>query len=69
LAGVTVKASPVQIKGDTTEFNAGSFKTKPNATAEDLLKKLPGVQVDKDGTVKAQGQNVTRVLVDGKRFW
>ena len=49
LAGVTVKASPVQIKGDTTEFNAGSFKTKPNATAEDLLKKLPGVQVDKDG--------------------
>jgi hypothetical protein len=69
LAGVTVKASPVQIKGDTTEFNAGSFKTKPNATAEDLLKKLPGVQVDKDGTVKAQGQNVTRVLVDGKRFF
>ena len=69
LGGVTVKASPVQIKGDTTEFNAGSFKTKPNATAEDLLKKLPGVQVEKDGTVKAQGQNVTRVLVDGKRFF
>lgn len=69
LQGVTVKASPVQIKGDTTEFNAGSFKTKPNATAEDLLKKLPGVQVERDGTVKAQGQNVTRVLVDGKRFF
>ena len=69
LADVTVKSSPVQIKGDTTEFNAGSFKTKPNATAEDLLKKLPGVQVEKDGTVKAQGQNVTRVLVDGKKFF
>lgn len=69
LAGVTVKSAPVQIKGDTTEFNAGSFKTKPNASAEDLLKKLPGVQVEKDGTVKAQGQNVTRVLVDGKRFF
>lgn len=69
LEGVVVKTSPVQIKGDTTEFNAGSFKTKPNATVEDLLKKLPGVQVEKDGTVKAQGQNVTRVLVDGKRFF
>lgn len=69
LEGVTVKTAPVQIKGDTTEFNAGSFKTKPNATAEDLLKKLPGVEVQKDGTVKAQGTNVTRVLVDGKKFF
>lgn len=69
LEGVSVVASPVQIKGDTTEFNAGSFKTKPNATAEDLLKKLPGVQVEKDGSVKAQGQTVKRVLVDGKRFF
>lgn len=69
LGGVTVKASPVQIKGDTTELNAASFKTKPNATAEDLFKKLPGVEVSKDGTVKAQGQNVTKVLVDGKRFF
>ncbi len=69
LAGVTVKTAPVVIKGDTTEFNAGLFKTKPNATAEDLLKKLPGVEVDKDGTVKAQGENVKRVLVDGKRFF
>ncbi len=69
LEGVAVVAAPVQIKGDTTQFNAGSFKTKPNATAEDLLKKLPGVTVDKNGSVKAQGQTVTRVLVDGKRFF
>jgi hypothetical protein len=69
LGNVTVIAAPVAIKGDTTEFNAGSFKTKPNATTEDLLKKLPGVQVDKDGTVKAQGEDVKRVLVDGKRFF
>jgi len=69
LGNVTVNVSPVQIKGDTTEFNAGSFKTKPNATTEDLLKKLPGVQVEKDGTVKAQGENVTKVLVDGKKFF
>jgi hypothetical protein len=69
LEGVTVKSSPIQIKGDTTEMNASSFKTKPNATAEDLLKKMPGMEVQKDGTVKAQGQNVTRVLVDGKKFF
>lgn len=69
LEGVVVKTSPVVIKGDTTEFNAGSFKTKPNATAEDLLKKLPGVEVDKEGAVKAQGQTVTKVLVDGKKFF
>jgi hypothetical protein len=69
LGNVTVTSAPVAIKGDTTEFNAGSFKTKPNASAEDLLKKLPGVQVEKDGTVKAQGENVTKVLVDGKKFF
>lgn len=69
LGNVTVVSAPVTIKGDTTEFNAGSFKTKPNASAEDLLKKLPGMQVEKDGTVKAQGENVTKVLVDGKKFF
>jgi hypothetical protein len=69
LGTVTVKASVVAVKGDTTEFNANMIKTKPNSTAEDLLKKLPGVEVDKDGAVKAQGQNVTRVMVDGKRFF
>ena len=69
LAGVTVKTPPITIKGDTTEFNAEQFKTKPNSTAEDLLKKLPGIEVSKDGTVKAQGEDVKRVLVDGKRFF
>ncbi|MGI8634558.1 MAG: hypothetical protein ACR2KZ_04060, partial [Segetibacter sp.] len=69
LGNVTVRTSPILIKGDTTEFNASMFKTKPNSTAEDMLKKLPGVEVDKDGAVTAQGQTVTRVLVDGKRFF
>jgi hypothetical protein len=70
LEGVVIKSSPpITIKKDTVEFNAGSFKTKPNAVAEDLLKKLPGVEVDKDGTIKAQGEQVTRILVDGKRFF
>jgi hypothetical protein len=69
LGNVTVRTTPIVIKGDTTEFNASSFKTKPNSTAEDLLKKLPGVEVDKEGAVTAQGQTVTRVMVDGKRFF
>ena len=69
LGNVTVTQSPITIKKDTIEFNASSFKTKPNAVLEDLLKKLPGVEVDKDGGVKAQGEQVQRVLVDGKRFF
>jgi hypothetical protein len=69
LGNVTVRTSPIVIKGDTTEFNAAMFATKPNSTAEDVLKKLPGVEVDKEGAVTAQGQAVTRVMVDGKRFF
>jgi Outer membrane protein beta-barrel family len=69
LGNVTVSQSPIQIKKDTVEFNASSFKTKPNAVAEDLLKKLPGIEVDKDGGIKSQGEAVQRILVDGKRFF
>ena len=60
---------PVRIKGDTIEFNASSFKTRANANVEDLLKKLPGVEVESDGTIRAQGEEVRRVLVDGKEFF
>lgn len=60
---------PIQIKGDTVQFNAAAFKTKPNATVEDLLKKLPGVEVDKDGNVKTQGEDVQKVYVNGKEFF
>ena len=66
---VTNEAPPVTLIGDTVQYNAGSFKTQPNANVEQLLKKLPGVQVAKDGTVKAQGQTVSKVLVDGKEFF
>ena len=69
LAEVIVVQPPIKVNKDTVEYNAGSFKTKPNAVVEDLLKKLPGVQVDKSGTITAQGETVTRVLVDGKRFF
>lgn len=66
---VTSEAPPVTLVGDTIQYNAGSFKTQPNANVEDLLKRLPGVKVDKDGTVKAQGEKVQKVLVDGKEFF
>jgi hypothetical protein len=71
LAEVVVKDdAPVKIKGDTVEFRAESFKSvKPNATVEDLLKKVPGMEVAKDGTVKSQGEQVQKVYVDGKEFF
>jgi hypothetical protein len=61
--------APVTVKRDTIEFNASSFKTKQNAVVEDLLKKLPGVEVDNDGNITAQGETVRRVTVDGKNFF
>lgn len=69
LPTVTVSVAPIVIKKDTIEYNASSFKTKPNAVAEDLLKKMPGIDVDKAGNITAQGESVKRVLVDGKRFF
>lgn len=62
--------APVVVKKDTIEFNAESFKSiKQNAVVEDLLKRLPGVEVDADGTIRAQGEQVKRVTVDGKNFF
>ena len=59
----------IKIKGDTTEFNAAAFTVQPNAKVEDLLKQLPGIQVDKDGKITAEGQEVKKVLVDGEEFF
>jgi len=69
MEAVVVQRPPISIKKDTVEYNAGMFATKPNAVAEDLLKKMPGIQVDKSGAVTAQGETVARVLVNGKRFF
>ncbi|HEV7347047.1 outer membrane beta-barrel family protein [Telluribacter sp.] len=57
-----------QQKGDTTQFNAAAFKTNPDATAEELIQKMPGITVQ-NGQVQAQGEAVQRVLVDGKQFF
>lgn len=68
-AVVVGKVPDIVTKEDTVEYNAGSFKTQPNAVIEDLLKKLPGVEVDKDGKIKAQGKEVKKILLDGKEFF
>lgn len=59
----------IRIKGDTTEFAADSFVVKEGATVEDLLKKLPGFQVNARGEITAQGKRVEKVLVDGEEFF
>src|SRR6187399_1193928 len=70
LTGVVVTdASPVKMRGDTISFKASAFNTKPGATVEEVLKKIPGVQVQKDGTIKAMGEQVQKVYVDGKEFF
>jgi len=71
LTDVTVvsKVPPVQQKGDTTQFNASQFKVNPDATTEDLIKKMPGITVEKDGTVTAQGETVRKVTIDGREFF
>ncbi|MDT3401926.1 outer membrane beta-barrel protein [Mucilaginibacter terrae] len=70
LGAVVVNAViPVKIKGDTTEFSASAYKVRDGAPAEDMLRKLPGVDVDKSGNVTAQGKSVTKVRVNGKDFF
>jgi hypothetical protein len=71
LQEVMIKAEviAVKIKGDTTEFNAKAYVIQPNDKVEDLLKQLPGIQVDKDGKITANGKTVSKVLVDGEEFF
>lgn len=70
LSGVTVTANvpPAVQKGDTVQFNASQYKVNPDATAEDLTRKLPGVTIE-NGQVTAQGESVKRVTVDGREFF
>ncbi|MBA3899415.1 MAG: outer membrane beta-barrel protein [Bacteroidetes bacterium] len=70
LKGIEVKEMQVRVeqKGDTTQYNADAFKTNPDASTEDLVTKMPGITVE-NGEIKAQGENVKQVLVDGKLFF
>lgn len=71
LTQVTIKGEivPIIIKKDTIEFNAEAFKVRPNAVIQDLLKKLPGMQVDRDGIITFNGQDVSKVKVNGRDFF
>ncbi len=70
LGEVTVREKQIRVeqKGDTIQYNADAFKTNPDATAEDLIKKMPGVTIE-NGVVKAQGEEVKKVTVDGQEFF
>lgn len=60
---------PIRFKKDTLEFDAASFKVRPDANVETLLKQLPGVQIDANGKVTINGKDVTQILVNGKPFF
>lgn len=68
---VVVKAAkaPMSIRGDTIEYDASKFKVAPGSSVEDLLRRLPGIEVGQDGSISSEGQSVTKVTVDGKRFF
>ena len=66
---ITAEYIPMVVKKDTLEYNAEAFQMRPNASVEDLLRRLPGIEVEQDGSIKAQGEDVQQVLVDGKEFF
>ena len=66
---VTGVKTQIKVMEDTVEYNADSYKTAPNAVVEDLLKRLPGVEVDSEGKITANGKEVTKILIDGKEFF
>jgi len=66
---VTALVPPAVVRHDTIVFNAGAFSTRPYSTVEDLLRKLPGVEVDKDGNITILGKKVVKLYLDGKEFF
>lgn len=66
---ITADRIPIVIDADTLKYNADAFGAPPNATVEALLRRLPGIEVERDGSIKAQGETVEQVLVDGKEFF
>ncbi len=68
-ASVSAVGNPIIVKKDTIEYTASSFKTSDNDMLEDLLKKLPGVEVNSDGSITANGETITKITIDGKTFF
>ncbi len=68
-AVVTAKAPEITVRGDTLEYNADSYKVTESAVIEDLLKKMPGVEIDSEGKITVNGKEITKILVDGEEFF
>ena len=68
-AKVSAVGNPIIIKKDTIEYNASSFKTSDNDMLEQLLKKLPGVEIGTDGSITANGETIKKITIDGKTFF
>ncbi|MDR0421859.1 MAG: outer membrane beta-barrel protein [Proteiniphilum sp.] len=68
-AVVTAKAPEIAVKGDTLEYNADSYKVTESAVVEDLLKKMPGVEIGDDGKITVNGKEIRKILVDGEEFF
>jgi hypothetical protein len=66
---ITAEVPPIRIKKDTLEFNASSFKVRPDANLEELLKQLPGIQIDEEKKISINGKQVSEILVNGKPFF
>jgi hypothetical protein len=66
---VKQRISAIRVKGDTTEYRADSFHVSANADVQELLKKMPGIQVNSKGEITTQGEKVNKVLVDGEEFF
>lgn len=66
---VTGRAAEMVVKGDTIEYNSNAYKTSENAMAEELLKKMPGMEIDKEGNITVNGESITAVRIDGKKFF
>jgi hypothetical protein len=70
LNGVTITAvNPVKVKEDTVEYNAGAYPVRQGAMVEEMIKRMPGMDVDKNGNITAQGKSVTKIRVNGKDFF
>ena len=68
-AVVTAKAAEIVVKGDTVEYNADSYKVTESAILEDLLKKMPGIEVDSEGKITVNGREIKKIMVDGEEFF
>lgn len=68
-AVITAEAPPVTVKADTTEYNASAYRVAEGAMLEELVKKIPGAEVDKDGKITLNGKEIKKIMVDGKEFF